>query len=223
MATSGSIDYGMNARDLIQFALKKIGVLDMLGTASGADATDAMVTVNLMLKSLQNEAPNLWRQTFGSVTPTAATVSYLLTPVPHRVHEVRWRFADGRDMPLNEFTRQEYVDLPLKTASGVPTCYYVDYQHGSVTLHLWPVPPAISTETVQYTYQRRYQDIDNINNDLDLPSEHLEAIGYRLASRLAESYGLNVPRIDARAAELFETLKAADREPFVRFMPERSW
>lgn len=221
MATSGSSDFSINARTLITFALHKTGLLDVLSSASGADAKVAMRVANLMLKGLQNEAPSLWRQTFGNVALVGAQASYSITPVPHRIHEMRYRDAGGRDLPMWELTRQEYVDLPLKTSSGVPTTYYVDYQRASVTVYIWPVPAAVTTQTLQFTYQRRFEDIDALDNDLDIPQEHLETLGYMLASRLAEDHGLDVPKIDARAAILFETLKSVDREPVVRFIPDR--
>jgi len=219
MATSGSTDFNIIARELVTFALKKIGVLDSLSSASGADAKDAMTVANMMLKGLQNEAPSLWRQTFGSKTLVAATASYVLTEKPYRVHEMRYRDTSGRDLPMHELTRQEYVDIALKTAIGVPTSYYVDHQRDTVTVYVWPVPVSATTETLQYTYQRRFEDLDSLNDNIDIPQEHLETLGYLLASRLMEDHGIDNPKIDARAAMLFETLKAADRESVVRFVP----
>ncbi len=89
MATSGSTDFSLTAREVITFALRKLRVIGGNGEAPSNDqATDAMRELNLMLKGWQ-KYPSLWRMTEGSVTLTASTVSYTLSPTPHRVLNVR--------------------------------------------------------------------------------------------------------------------------------------
>jgi len=221
MATSGSIDYSVNARELCTFALQLIRIVSIGETASSEDMDRAKTALNMMMKTMQLQAPSLWRQTFGSVTLVASTASYVLTPKPFRVIEARYRDTSGRDLPMEEMTRQEYVDLPLKTTTGVPTSYYVDVQRAATTLYVWPVPASATTETVQYTFQRVFEDIDSLDNDLDVPQEHLETVGYQLAARLHATYGKSIPEVLAMAKYLMDMASDADREPFVRFIPER--
>lgn len=221
MTTSGSTDYNLNARDLIEFSLRKLNVISAIQNAPAKDASVALRECNLMLKGLQMTAPNLWRQTFGNVTLTTAS-SYSITPRPFRIHEMRYRDTSGRDIPMYEMTREEYVELPLKSSTGIPTNYYVDYQRDAVTVYVWPVLASATTESLQFTYQRRFEDIDALENDLDVPQESLETLGYMLADRLSETYSLDKPLVTKRAAMLLEELKAADREPYVRFIPDRT-
>lgn len=221
MATSGSIDYSVNARELCTFALQLIRVVPIGETASSEDMDRAKTALNMMMKTMQLQAPSLWRQTFGNVTLVTSTASYTLTPKPFRVIEARYRDTSGRDLPMEEMTRQEYVDLPLKTTTGVPTSYYVDVQRAATTLYVWPVPSSATTETVQYTYQRVFEDIDSLDNDLDVPQEHLETLGYQLAARLHATYGKSIPEVLAMAKYLMDMASDADREPFVRFIPGR--
>lgn len=221
MATSGSIDFSLNARDLCKFALRKIRVVGNAEDMAPEDAVTARQELNLMLKGLQLEAPSLWRQTDGAVTLVAGTASYVLAPRPFRVIEARYRSAAGVDIPMCSLVRQEYIDLPLKASQGVPTSYYVDYQRGAATLHVWPVPAAVTTETIQYTYQRVFEDLDSLNNDIDIPQEYLETVGYQLAARLSETYGKDEPRVLQRAEYLLEIAAQADREDFVQFVPGR--
>jgi hypothetical protein len=221
MTTSGSTDYSINARELVSFALKTIGVIDSITDPSSADARDTLQAANMMLKSLQSTAPNLWRQTFGSVTLTTAS-SYTVTPRPFRIHEMRYRDTNSRDLPMYEMTREEYVELPLKTSTGIPTSFYVDYQRDVVTVYVWPVLASATTESLQFTYQRRFEDLDSLDNDIDVPQESLETLGYMLADRVMNMFGKDRPKVTARAERLFEDLKASDREPYVRFVPDRS-
>jgi len=221
MSTSGSTNFSLNARQIITFALQKVRVSSIGETPAAEDVAVAMQDLNLMLKGFQLRAPNLWRQTIGTVSLVAGQGSYALSPRPFRVYEARYRSAAGVDLPMFELTRQDYLELPLKTSTGVPTNYYVDYQRDADTLYVWPVPYSATTETIQYSYQRVFEDIDELTDDIDIPQEHLECVGYQLAARLLDTYGKEMPTLLARAQQLMDQADAADREPIVRFVPER--
>lgn len=221
MATSNSIDFGLNARQVITTALKKIRVLAEGEDPTATQAADATETLNLMLKGWQKHT-SLWRMTEGSVALVADTYSYALSPTPHKVISARYRDANGRDLPMIEMTRQEYYDLPVKDSTGIPTQYYVDQQRTATTLYLWQALASVTTETIKYTYQRAFEDIDSLDNDLDLGSEHLELVTYALAARLVDDYGRTgdiYNRIIARADIMLQEALDDDRESEVRLMP----
>jgi hypothetical protein len=115
------------------------------------------------------------------------------------------------------------MNMPLKTSQGVPTSYYVDYQRGAATMYVWPVPSSVTTETIQYTYQRVFEDLDSLSNDIDIPQEYLETVGYQLAVRLMDTYAKDSPQIVQRAQYLMAVASQADREEYVQFIPERRW
>lgn len=223
MATSGSIDYSLNAREICTYALKKLRVIGAGETPSSEDMADALEELNVMLKGWSVTGPNLWRQTFGAVTITNATASYTLSPRPVRVIECRYRNASGIDLPMVELTRQKYVDLPQKSSSGTPTQYFVDYQRAVTTLYVWPVLATASGETFQYTYQRSFEDLDALTNDLDIPQEHLDVVGYNLADRLQDQFGKDIPRVTQRAMMLRQQASDFDRDPYVTFEPDFSY
>lgn len=219
MATSGSIDFSLTAREVIIHALRLIRVQDAVSDASGADASNAMQTLNLMLKGWQHNGPDIFRITNGSVTLVSATSSYALSPQPYRVIEARYRDASGRDLPMIELGRLDYQELPLKSAAGIPTQFYVDVQRTATTLYTWPVLATATTETIKYTYQRRFEDVDALDNEIDVPQEHLEMVSYSLADRLMDFYGMDNGRITQRAMMLYQKAIDAEREPFVQFVP----
>lgn len=218
MATSGSIDFSMTAGNLVTFALKKTNIIHTMSEATAEQMRDGIQDLTLMLKSWQMTGPHLWRQTEGSVALVASTASYTLSPRPYRVLEARYRDANGRDMPMLEVTRDEYMALPVKTSTGVPTQFYVDYQRTSAVMYVWPVPASVTTETLQHTYQRVIEDIDSKDDEIDIPQEWFETVGYALADRVP---GVNDPKITARAAQLMALAYGADVEPYVQFVPGR--
>ncbi len=220
MATSGSIDYSLTARGLVTQSLRKIGVCPVFDSPSPEDMSQGVAELNLMLKSWQLSGPNLWRQTEGSVTLVADTASYTLSPRPHRVLECRYRDANSRDLPMLELTREEYFEMPLKTVQGIPTQFYFDPQVASGKLYIWPVLASVTTETIKLTYQRVPEDIDDANNDIDVPQECLDLVMWNLADRLQVTYGKEIPGITQRALMMKREFQAMDREPYVRFVPD---
>lgn len=219
MPVSGSTDFTLNTRDLVTFALRKIRVVDGISAPSADDMENGRQQLNLMLKSWQAHGPNLWRQTEGTLTLTTAA-SYALTAA-YRVVSARLR-QSGRDLPMGLMTREEYREIPLKTSTGTPTQYYFDPQRDGGTLYIWPLLATAAGETIEYTYQRRFDDNDTLTNSLDIPQEYLETVGYNLAARLIDDHGIIgvvADRITARAAELKQRLEWADVEPVLRMGP----
>ena len=224
MTTSGTTSFTLTAQEVIVFALRKINILSGNSAHIPAeDAERARVELNLMMKGMQR-FPSLWRLTRGSQSLTAATASYTLsTTVPYRIAGCRYRNAAGTDIPMINLTGQEYDDLPLKTSAGIPTQFYFDAQRDAGVLYVWPVLATVTTETIQYTYQRRFQDVTDLAETLDCPPEALEVLGYNLAARLADDYGQKGPNIDriiARAEQLRAELGDSERPDVIRFMPE---
>lgn len=227
MALSGSVNFSLTAREAISFALKKCNIIGIGATPSAAQAEDARLALNLMLKSWQMTGPNLWKKTEGSVTMTNAAASYDLSATlnPLRILSIRYRDTNSRDLPMEEMERTEYFDLPDKTSAGIPNMYYFDAQRSAPTLYVWPVKATITTETLRVTYQKRSDDIDTLDNDIDVPQEWLETVGYNLASRLLDDYpieGKEADRIIARAEIFLRAAMDFDREDSVTFTPGRA-
>lgn len=218
MATSGSTDFTLNAGEVITYAFR---LLRMVTTGLDLPAEQMQVgitSLNLMLKGWQLRGPNLFRTTQSSLAMTSATATYSL-PTVYRVTSMRYRASDGRDLPMEYLTREEYFDLPNKASAGTPTQYYFDPQMASGTLYVWPVLATATTQTFEMTIQRRFMDIDARLNDIDIPQEYLETVAYALADRLSDVYAKDVPKITARSQQLIAQASAADREPVIRFEP----
>lgn len=219
MATSGATDWTLNAREVATFALRKIRVLASNETASAEDMALCVENLNALLKGFQIKGPNIFRNTEGSLPLASATASYSLT-VPYRIVSARFK-QSGREIPMTELSRDEYFDLPLKTSTGIPTQYYFDVQRDGGTLYVWPVLATAAGETIEYTYQRRYQNVGGLNNNLDVPQEWLETLGYALAARIADDYGKDNPSVKRTSIELIELAMGDSRPSFYQMMPGR--
>lgn len=223
MATSGSTDFSLTAREVITFALRKLGVTPSGVTVGANEAATAQQELNLMLKSWQ-KYPSLWRLTEGTVTLVGSTISYALSPVPHRVLSVRYLNAGGNSLPMEELSRSEYYDLPNTTNAGSPHSFYVDYQRTAANLKVWQPLASVTTETLAYTYYRKFEDIDSLDNDIDVKQEWLDVVGYNLAKRLTPDFSRSnaserMAFIREEADRLLDDMLDDDREDEIRMQP----
>lgn len=224
MATSGNVVLNLTVRELVTFALRKINITAQSETPSAEDADRAMTELNLMLKGWMRYE-HLWRLTEGSETLVADTASYAITPRPYRVHDIRYRDSSSTDTIMTPMTRELYYTLPDKTIQGTPTQWWFDPQRDSDTIFIWPVLSTIDAstpETIQFTYQRRFEDVDTLDENVDIPQQYLDVVGHNLAARLADSYGRSgghIDRIIARAEQLKSEMMDDDRADFIQFIP----
>jgi hypothetical protein len=234
MTTSGVTALNLTARDIITFALGKISASPIGQSPSETEIAPVITELNLMMKEWETTGPHLWRQTTGSVSLLANTAAYsLVTDNPLRIMEARYRYpatsvpSDQRDLPMEQMNRDAYMTLPVKLSPGsIPTQWYFDPQETTQTLYVWPVPTAPTTDQVVYTYQRRFQIVQSLNDNIDIPQEWLSTVAYNLAERLLDDYGVegtSSQRIAQRAQKLLLTAKAFDREDIIRFAPQHRY
>ena len=225
MALSGSTDFTLTAREICDYALRKINILAEGQSMGSGHATRAMRELNLLLKGWQ-KYPVIWHRLHGSATPTAITASITISSSvnPYRITACQYRNASSIDLPMSEMSEDEYYELPQKTNTGTPTQWYFEPARSTNTLYIWPVLSSVSTETIRYTYQKRYDDVDDLANEVDVTQENLDVVGYNLAARLADDYGrkgAHIDRIIARAQALFEDMADGGRPEMIRFVPGR--
>jgi len=222
---SGTASFALTAAQVITYALGKIGVLRANTPANANEAAGALIELDCMMKEWGLTGPYLSTRREAAITLAANTASYDLASLtnPLRVMHARYRNSSGIDLPMEWLDHDAYFSLPQKTSSGPPTQYFFDPQSAHQTFYIWPVPPSVTTETIQYTYQRRINDIGLITDNIDVPQEWLSTVGYGLATRLCDDYGISdavSERIHTRASQLRQLAMDFDREPVVQFMPE---
>lgn len=228
MATSGSTNYSLTRNDVIKEAFA-LAVQDGYGeTIANEDYEGAARSLNMMLKTWQAEGLRLWLTAEGSMTLVVSKQSYVMgsggsfTTRPLRILSMRFRDSNSRDVPMLRLAREEYFDLPLKSATGIPTQFYYDPGRASGTLYVWPVLATGSTGSVRFTYERTIEDVDDGTDDFDLPQEWLETLAYNLAVRIAPKYGSaggpNFAEIKEAAGALKARLDSWDDEMGSVFM-----
>ena len=223
MATSGSIDYSTSKNDIITEALQLVGVLGEGQSPSSDQLADCSRTLNMMTKAWQAEGFNLFTLATQTVDLVASTATYTLSPRPMQILNAVIRNTSGNDIPLEQITRREYVELNDKDAEGAPTLFYYDPQVGTGnTFTVWPVPSDTEYDVVIW-YHRTLEDFDGGDDEPDFPQEWYMALTYGLAVHLTDKYGTPVmlaDRLRIKADELKEAAWGFDAEHTIYFQPD---
>ncbi len=199
MATTGT----KSVRDILTDACHEAGVTEIDGVPTAEMADLALRQLNRLMKSWQAREESIdFLRSSMSVAATA-TATQTLSPVrPIWINSVRFKQGTS-EIPMQSMTREEYDDLPVKSSTGVPTCYYYDRQKEAAVFYVWPVLATASGETFEITYQREFEDLD-LNDNIDLPGEWWDAAVFGTAYRLDRALSLGSQTLAVDAAEAYQ-------------------
>ncbi len=133
---------------------------------------------------------------------------------PLRIYNLRRQDLQGNEIPFypDILARQDYLQLPNKTATGTPIQGWYDPQLTTGQLFLWPTP-SDSTNKITFTYERTIEDFLNIGDNPDFPQEWLNAIKWNLAIEIAPEYTVSPSAyIIEKASELKEIALSWDTD-----------
>ena len=194
MATSGTETFTVNAGQIINAALRKIGVLASGASASTQQSTDALQALNLMAQSWRPKGLKVWARGNATLTLTADTTSYTIGPGgdvdmgrPIRILDAYRRDSSGKDTPVGLLTKQQYNALSDKDASGITTHIYYDPQDPLGVIYPWPVVSTTGYSLI-FDVLKRIQDFTATTDTPDFPTEWFEALVFNLAMRLAPEF-----------------------------------
>lgn len=233
MTTSGTYSLDVSRDQIIEAALRSLGVIGAGETATSDDRINCAFALNLILKSLPIETWLLWCYQDIAVPLVSGTASYTLGPTgtvvgvrPLRIAKAWLRDADDNDIPMTQLARQDYEMLTPKNTPGIPVNYYYDPQLTNGVLYTWPV---INTTgyTMYVSNQRQLQDIASTGSasteTFDLPQEWFQPLRWILADEVSHEYVLNLQKVDfikARADMWRDKMSNFTREePGVYFTP----
>lgn len=223
MATSGDISGTLTARDIARMAMLLIGGPLENGEVSEEDGLTITTTLNYMLKTWQNQGCNLWRLSDEEVTFLAYERTVILEPRVLDVMEARFDYGPTYQRQLARWEWGDYRALPNKNAEGYPTCYTLNKQRTYIEMTVWPVPQYDTV--ILYSGARVIDDVNDLNDEVDVPQEWIETVYTCLAERLIPIYGIDTlqpavaQRVTARAQALYSQMLDFDRTGSVFMTP----
>ena len=228
MSVSSTTAFTLTRDEIIQYALRKIGVLEAGVTPDATTVANSSTALNMLIKSWIAKGIKLWTVTELTLPLTVSQNSYVIGPAgPDLVTHKPMRLIQGwlrnvsvtpqNDIPLQLLSKFDYNTLGSKQSTGVPNSIFVDVQRDSATTYLYPSPnnSAVSLYQVHMVVQRPLLDVSTATDNADFPSEWLSAIGWNLAAELATDFGVDAERlqyIESKAAKALMEMEDWDIE-----------
>ena len=106
---------------------------------------------------------------------------------PLEILEARRRNDNENDVPLNIYSRNEYMELSNKTTAGTPNCIFYDPQLTNGKMYVWQPTNDVGNRIV-FTAKYPIEIFDSYDDSTPFPDEWLLALRYNLAVFLYPEY-----------------------------------
>ena len=213
MTTSNSYNFSTNATALIKGALRLAGVIASGETPTATQYSDALESLNMMVKGWESDGMPIWDTVNYTITPVAGQTTYTLNnPKPLKCLQAWNRNTlSNIDIPMRLLTRNDYNMLGNKSTLGNPIQAYFQPNRDDSSVYLFPTPDstAASQVTIYLVCQRPFEDFDSLLDSPDFPQEWYEALKYGLATRLAGEYNIDIETRKVLQAEAAALKQAA--------------
>ena len=197
--TSGTTIFDKNFAidEIIEEAYERIGMQGV----SGNQLRMARRSLNIMFQEWANRGLHYWEVANNSITLVADQATYTMfrstgdgtsdTTAVYGVDDVlEASFRNNNiDTPLTKIARSAYQALSNKTATGVPTQYFVQRLIDRVTITLYLTPGSSEAgKFINYYYVKRIQDVGDYTNATDVPYRFVPCMASGLAFYLAQKF-----------------------------------
>lgn len=189
--------FTVNRDQIINSALRLQGWLDYTQTADATKISNMAEALQIMLKAWSTQGMKIFTVQEIVLPLVTGKTSYTIGPSGDLAVDRPLRIANAfirtfstapntADTTLNPLSRQEWVMLGNKTATGTPNSFYYDAQIPNGVLYLYVTPDSIASGmTVHLWRQRLVSDINNANDNFDFPQEWFQALRWGLAAETA--------------------------------------
>ena len=183
--------------EIIEEAYERIGMQGV----SGNQLRAARRSLNIMFQEWGNRGLHYWEVAINSITLVSDQATYTMfrstadgtssTTAIYGVDDIleaSYRNSNV-DTPLTKIARSAYQALSNKTATGVPSQYFVQRLIDRVTITLYLTPGSSEAgKFINYYYVKRIQDVGDYTNATDVPYRFVPCMCSGLAFYLAQKF-----------------------------------
>lgn len=120
--------------------------------------------------------------------------------------------VNSSEIPVDEWSRDDYFDQPVKNTQGNTSNYYYSPQLGLGELYVWPT--AYNNQNIMnFTYIRPIEVTEQNADQVDFPAEWYLPLAYKVAEMLCDEYYVTPTEqqlIKMKAEELMANVLAFD-------------
>lgn len=210
-----STTFTVTRDQIIQLALRKLGVLELGATPDAETVANASLALNLYIKQTATQGLKIWKvielvipmvngqyiYTLGGATSTPMYDSFdLNTPItdkPLKIIQGWYRNNQSTppiDTPLQLLSRQEYSILGSKMSQGVANSIFYDIKQLNGNLYVYLEPNAYVSENLELhcLAQLPMNDLKYAQDVPNFPNEWMNTLVWNLADQLAIEYSVPV-------------------------------
>jgi hypothetical protein len=204
--------------DVINSALRLIGVLAAGETPNSDESTDAMQSLNALMEAWSAEQATIYEIVNFQNVLTGAQQTYTIgsggnfnTARPLKIEKAGIITPDTLRHDMKIVGAKDWAEIEEKTLTGrLPKVLYNDNAFPLANLNVWPIPNATGgAPTIDLWLWQQMQQFATINDSFTMPPPYFRAIKYALAIELAPEYG---SQAQAAAAGLANVAAAAKQE-----------
>lgn len=134
---------------------------------------------------------------------------------PLRLSDMMYSSQPGSSgVPVNRWSRQEYMQQPQKDAQGTVVNWYYNPTLELGRLYAWQTANSIQN-TLHFDVRKPLSVYTEISDELDYPSEYFLPLKWAIAADLGPSYGVKESRqmvLEQKAADFLESALGNDNE-----------
>ena len=192
--------FQLSRDDIINAALRKLGVLSEGVLANATQLNTGAQALNVIVAAYQSLGMPLWARKELAIPMVVGQQDYTLgigeaigIPFPLKVMQAILQIPPNyTQIDVNILSRYDFNILTLRAISGVPVnCCYQPLINSGV-FSVWPTPDnsMVPGTTINIVYTAPFNYFDSATDVPDFPQEWHMALIYALAASLAPEYGV---------------------------------
>lgn len=204
--SSGTKVFTFDAADAAEEAFERCG----RELRTGYDMTTSLRSMNLMVSTWSNKGINLWTVKERQEKMIASENEYVLSDdIVDVITGVIVR--SGSDLAVGRISREEFINIPVKTTLGRPSQWYIDRQIVPV-LKVYPTPEN-STDIFKYNCLTRIEDVTTPRDEIAIPFRFYDAFIADLSARISYKKAPDRTQIlEAKRVESWDEAASEDRD-----------
>ena len=215
--------------DIISLALKTANVIGVGQTPLAQDINDCFNQLNMMMAQWQRrrymvyELVTVSKQATGQLSYTIGPSQDFNITRPVKLEFAYFRMNSGTplpvDYPLTVLRAQEDYDrISIKNLNAFPQYIYYDTGFPVGNVYVWPLPS--SQYQIFLSVMVQLPQFQQINDQIVLPPEYLDALHWNLARRICVMYGLPItPELTGYAEASIRAIEEVNSQIPLLHMP----
>lgn len=187
----------MTAQEIIQAAMRKLGVYASGETPTTNELADGLSALQSMLRAWSGRRLVVFSSVKDTLTLVAGTASYtwgsggtLATSRPHNVLGAYITDSDNVSFKIDIITEGQYRIISNKTLSGRPDKMFMHMLYPLAYIYLYAVPDIAYTLNIDSMKPfTETSSFSALSDTLQFPSNYEEPMIYNLAIRLGSEFG----------------------------------